>query len=65
MKIGSILFKKKTNNMEEFILISYLNDFIFCPISIYFHKLYGTLDKTMYQSTYQISGTNVHKSIDT
>lgn len=50
--------------MEEIILISYLNDFIFCPISIYFHKLYGTLDKTMYQSTYQINGTNAHKAVD-
>lgn len=51
--------------MEETILISYLNDFIFCPISIYFHKLYGKLDKNMYQSTYQIGGTYAHKSIDT
>lgn len=51
--------------MEEIILISYLNDFIFCPISIYFHKLYGTLDKTTYQTTYQVKGTNAHESIDT
>lgn len=50
--------------MEEIILISYLNDFIFCPISIYFHKLYGGLDKTLYQTSYQINGTNAHKSID-
>lgn len=50
--------------MEEIILISYLNDFIFCPISIYFHNLYGTIDKKMYQSTYQINGTNAHKSVD-
>lgn len=51
--------------MEEIILISYLNDFIFCPISIYFHKLYGGLDKRLYQTTYQINGANAHKSIDT
>mgnify|MGYP004528745651 FL=1 len=50
--------------MEEIILISYLNDFIFCPISIYFRNLYGTIDKKMYQSTYQINGTNAHKSVD-
>ena len=50
--------------MEEIILISYLNDFIFCPISIYFHNLYRTIDKKMYQSTYQINGTNAHKSVD-
>ena len=51
--------------MEETILISYLNDFIFCPISIYFHKLYGTLDKSIYQSTYQVKGTNAHLTVDT
>lgn len=50
--------------MEENILISYLNDFIFCPISIYFHKLYGNLNKEMYQTVDQIKGTNAHKAID-
>lgn len=50
--------------MEETILISYLNDFIFCPVSIYFHKLYGAMDKTLYQSSFQINGTNAHKAID-
>ncbi|MGI6524207.1 MAG: type V CRISPR-associated protein Cas4 [Bdellovibrionota bacterium] len=50
--------------MEEIILISYLNDFIFCPVSIYFHKLYGALDKNLYQSTCQIDGMNAHKTID-
>ena len=50
--------------MAETILISYLNDFIFCPISIYFHKLYGKLNKTLYQSEDQINGTNTHKAID-
>lgn len=50
--------------MEETILISYLNDFIFCPVSIYFHKLYGNLDKGLYQSTDQINGTYAHKAID-
>ena len=50
--------------MEETILISYLNDFIFCPISIYFHKLYGNVEKELYQREYQINGTNAHKTID-
>lgn len=59
------LRSRKEYVMEEIILISYLNDFIFCPISIYFHKLYGDLDKRLYQTTYQINGTNAHKSIDT
>jgi CRISPR-associated protein Cas4 len=51
--------------MEEIILISYLNDFIFCPISIYFHKLYGNMETKLYQRDYQINGTDAHKSIDT
>jgi len=50
--------------MEETILISYLNDFIFCPVSIYFHKLYGNLDRTLYQDTVQKEGTNAHKTVD-
>jgi len=50
--------------MEETILISYLNDFIFCPVSIYFHKLYGNLDRTLYQDSYQREGTNAHKTIE-
>jgi len=50
--------------MEETILISYLNDFIFCPVSIYFHKLYGNLDRTLYQDTTQKEGTHAHKTID-
>ena len=51
--------------MEETILISYLNDFIFCPVSIYFHKLYGNLDKSLYQEAVKINVTYAHKAIDT
>lgn len=50
--------------MEEIILMSYLNDFIYCPVSIYFHKLYGTVETSLYQRDYQINGTFAHKSID-
>ena len=50
--------------MEDLILISNLNDFIFCPISIYFHKLYGNQDKLTYQSQYQINGTKAHEKVD-
>lgn len=45
-------------------MISYLNDFIFCPLSIYFHKIYGNIKTELYQSKYQINGTNAHNSID-
>ena len=50
--------------MEETILISYLNDFIFCPVSIYFHKLYGSVDKELYQRKEQVNGIDAHKSIE-
>jgi len=50
--------------MEETILISYLNDFIFCPISIYFHRLYGNMKTNLYQDSSQINGKYVHSSID-
>ncbi len=50
--------------MEESILISNLNDFVFCPASIYFHNLYGKLDGFVYQTTDQIRGKNSHHAID-
>ena len=50
--------------MEEEILISYLNDFIFCPISIYYHKLYGRINNDLLDSSSQINGKNVHDTID-
>lgn len=50
--------------MEEPIPLSQLNDFIFCPISIYYHNLFGDTDKMAYQSTVQINGTHIHKTVD-
>ena len=50
--------------MEENIKISNLNDFIFCPRSIYFHNLYSSFDERMYHTTYQTKGKNAHKNID-
>ena len=38
---------------------------IFCPASIYFHKLYGGQDNLTYQTEAQINGTNAHKVIRT
>ncbi|OQB16056.1 MAG: hypothetical protein BWY15_00185 [Firmicutes bacterium ADurb.Bin193] len=51
--------------MENPILITELNDFIFCPLSIYFHRMYSELDRIIFQDSSQINGTNAHKSIDT
>ena len=50
--------------MESNIIISNLNDFIFCPRSIYYHNLYYDYEDKLYYSTYQINGKNSHKSID-
>ncbi len=51
--------------MDDLVLISELNDYIFCPVSIYFHKLYGDRDRMEYQSSDQINGTSAHETIDT
>lgn len=50
--------------MEENIIISNLNDFIFCPRSIYFHNLYLQYDANVYHSTDQLNGKFAHKNID-
>lgn len=50
--------------MEHPVLITWLNDFIFCPASIYFHNLYGEPDRMSFQEESQINGTFAHKSID-
>lgn len=50
--------------MDDAIIISNLNDFIFCPVSIYFHNLYGNRNTITYQSAAQVNGSNAHKSVD-
>lgn len=50
--------------MENPIAISKLNDFIFCPVSIYFHELDVSTEKLTYQSSSQLNGTAAHESID-
>lgn len=50
--------------MEEPILITWLNDFIFCPASIYFHNLYGDVESLSFQEKSQINGKQAHTTID-
>jgi len=50
--------------LEEPISISNLNDFIFCPISIYFHNLYGNASTLLFQDSAQINGSFVHEKVD-
>lgn len=51
--------------MESYILLSELNDFIFCPRSIYWHHIYGRYTTSAYHKTDQILGNIAHKTIDT
>ena len=48
----------------DYILLSELNDFIFCPRSIYWHHIYGRYDKSLYHTTDQTLGTLAHRAID-
>lgn len=50
--------------MEDYICISMLNDFIFCPYSIYLHNIYMDTDEMSYHATPQIKGKTAHESID-
>lgn len=50
--------------METYIPISFLNDFIFCPRSIYFHQVHGSLAQEMYQEKVQVEGRLAHETIE-
>jgi len=50
--------------MIDYISISTLNDFIFCPYSIYLHNVYMETDETMYHATPQTQGRVAHESVD-
>lgn len=51
--------------MDDYIPISTLNDFIFCPYSIYLHNVYMDTDEGLYHATPQTKGRIVHETIDT
>lgn len=44
--------------MNDLIAISTLNDFIFCPYSIYLHQVYVDADEDMYHAKPQTRGRN-------
>ena len=50
--------------MLDLIPISTLNDFIFCPYSIYLHNVYMETDEDNYHATPQTRGKNAHKAVD-
>lgn len=50
--------------MESYIPISFLNDFIFCPRSIYFHQIYQGFESHVYHTDVQVKGKMAHLTID-
>ena len=51
--------------METYIMITQINDFLFCPRSIYFHDiLRNSVDDACYTQEPQQMGRAVHKTID-
>lgn len=50
--------------MESYIQISKLNDFIFCPRSVYLHSIYEGFNTAVYHDTPQINGKIKHESIE-
>jgi len=49
---------------EDLISISTLNDFFFCPYSIYLHSVYMDTDEDIYHAVPQTQGRLSHTSID-
>lgn len=50
--------------MEDYISISSLNDYIFCPYSIYLHNVYKDTDEGIYHASPQTKGKAAHLSVD-
>lgn len=50
--------------MNDYISISTLNDFIFCPYSIYLHNVYMEADEGLYHATPQTKGRIAHAGVD-
>ena len=50
--------------MEHYLAITTLNDFIFCPYSIYLHQIYDFNNEETYHDEYQSKGKRLHDFID-
>ncbi|MDO5322024.1 MAG: type V CRISPR-associated protein Cas4 [Bacteroidia bacterium] len=50
--------------MEDYIEISTLNDFIFCPYSIYLHNVYKNTVEDLYYAAPQLLGKYSHHTVD-
>ncbi|MFH1551545.1 MAG: type V CRISPR-associated protein Cas4 [bacterium] len=50
--------------MESYIQISKINDFIFCPYSLYYHSIYENFSAKIYHGSPQTKGKIKHENID-
>ncbi len=50
--------------MESYLPITYLNDFIFCPRSIYFHHRFSGYNQALYHKKEQVVGKIKHETIE-
>lgn len=50
--------------MDNYIPISKLNDFLFCPYSLYFHSLYENFSEKVSHSLPQTAGKIKHAAVD-
>lgn len=50
--------------METYLSISTLNDYVFCPYSIYLHNVYKGGLEDNYHAVPQTAGKNAHKTVD-
>lgn len=50
--------------MEDYIHISTLNDFVFCPYSIYLQGVYMDTDEGQYKAAPQVRGKAAHQTSD-
>ena len=50
--------------MNDYIPIAQLNDFFFCPYSIYLHNIYSDCDDMTYKASPQLNGRMSHSKID-
>jgi len=50
--------------IDDYIPITWLNDYIFCPYSIYLHNVYANVDEKNYHEVVQTVGKANHSSVD-
>lgn len=50
--------------MESYIPISTINDFTYCPMSLYLHRLYADFHTSLYHEKAQTEGKINHEGID-